>query len=386
MKKIGLFLILLILFISIGCVYADGNLTSLQKEVNEESDSLILTQDYAFDSQTDNGLEEGVVVNKTNFVIDGKGHTLDGKNQSRLLEVYGSNITISNLKIINGFNVNGGGIFNIAWDLTLNNVTFISNNAKQSGGALITGNPTIVKNSNFINNYAGTGSSICCENSVLKTYDSTFMTDNTPFKGMIYGVESTIFVDYCTFANTTAQYATAIYNDRKTYIYNSTFMNLHAIKSAGAVAIKELDEVVIMNSTFINATSTNNGGAVFIDAGGFLYEDNGNVLIYETLFEDCSSGFGGALVILDSISTIRQTTFSDNRAGYDGAAIYMSGTAATITNTLFKDNKLTNKEENLKHGGAIYVDLAFLTVYRCKFKNNDKHGIYHNIARIPNLF
>ncbi|SDA64126.1 hypothetical protein [Methanobrevibacter millerae] len=47
MKKIGLFLILLILFISIGCVYADGNLTSLQKEVNEESDSLILTQDYA---------------------------------------------------------------------------------------------------------------------------------------------------------------------------------------------------------------------------------------------------------------------------------------------------------------------------------------------------
>lgn len=153
-------------------------------------------------------------------------------------------------------------------------------------------------------------------------------------------------------------------------------MNLHAIKSAGAVAIKELDDVIIMNSTFINTTSANNGGAVFIDAGGFLYKDNGTVLIYETLFEECSSDFGGALVILGSLSTINQTTFRDNSAVYDGGAIYMSATTSTITNTLFKNNKLTNEEEDLKHGGAMYVDSSDLTVYNCEFKNNDKHAIY----------
>lgn len=219
LKKIKIFLILLILFISISSVYADGNLTSLQDEVDDESSSLIITQDYAFDSQTDGDLKGGVVVNKTNYEIDGNGHTLDGKNQSRLLAVYGSNITISNLKIINGLNEHGGGILNFAMNLTLNNITFINNNANNAGGALIVFNSTIVKNSNFINNYAGSGSSICCEKSVLETYESTFMTDNSPFKGMIYGAESTIFVDYCTFANTTAQYAAAIYNDKKTYIF-----------------------------------------------------------------------------------------------------------------------------------------------------------------------
>ena len=72
MKKINILLIFLVLFISISAAYADGNFTSLQNEVNQESSSLVITQDYAFDSQTDKALENGVVVNKTNFEIDGK--------------------------------------------------------------------------------------------------------------------------------------------------------------------------------------------------------------------------------------------------------------------------------------------------------------------------
>ena len=56
--------------------------------------------------------------------IDGKGHTIDGKNQSRALAIYGSNITVSNLQIINGENEYGGGIINFATNLTLNNITF----------------------------------------------------------------------------------------------------------------------------------------------------------------------------------------------------------------------------------------------------------------------
>ncbi len=376
MKKVKIFLIFLILFISISAAYADGNFTTLKDKVNQESSSLVIDQDYAFDSQTDKALENGVVVNKTNFEIDGKGHTIDGKNQSRALAIYGSNITVSNLQIINGENEYGGGIINFATNLTLNNITFISNNAGKSGGALAVLGNTIVKNSNFINNYAGSGSSIYCEESVMECYESTFKTDNTPFKGMIYGSESTILVNYCTFANTTSQYAPAIYNDRKTYIYNSTFMNLHAIKSAGAVAIKELDDVEIINSTFINATSTNNGGAVFIDAGGFLYKNNGTIFIYETEFVNCSSGFGGALVILGGVNTIKKTTFSDNSAVYDGGALYMSQSISNISYTLFKNNKLTNKTEYLKHGGAIYVDGTSFTARNSEFKNNDKHGIY----------
>ena len=376
MKKIKIFLILLVLFISISTAYADGNFTSLQNEVNKESSSLEITQDYAFDSKTDKDLSNGVIVNKTNYEIDGKGHTIDGNNQSRALSIYGSNITISNLKIINGEAEYGGGIINFATNLTLNNITFISNNAVKSGGALAVINYAVVKDSAFINNYAGSGSAIYCEESSLETYTSTFKTDNTPFKGMIYGSESTILVNYCTFANTTSQYAPAIYNDRKTYIYNSTFINLHAMKSAGAVAIKELDDVEIINSTFINATSTNNGGAVFIDAGGFLYKDNGTVFIYETEFVNCSSGFGGALVILGGVNIITKTTFSDNSAVYDGGALYMSQSITNITYTVFENNKLTNEDDNLKHGGAIYVDTTNLTVRNTDFKNNDKHGIF----------
>ena len=376
MRKIKIFLILLVLFISISTVYADGNFTALQDKVNKESSTLVLDQDYSFDSQKDKALVDGVVVNKTNYEIDGKGHTIDGKNQSRPLAIYGSNITISNLKIINGESTFGGGIINFAMNLTLNNVTFVYNHANEAGGALAVLNYTVVKNSNFINNYAGRGSSIYCENSELETYTSTFETNNNPFKGMIYGLVSTILVNYCTFANTTSEYATAIYNDRKTYIYNSNFVNLHAIKTAGAIAIKELDDVAIVNSTFINVSSTNNGGAVFIDAGGFKYKNNGTVLIYNSEFIKCSSSFGGALVILGSLNNIIQNTFRDNSAVYDGGAIYISKSTSNMQNTLFTNNKLTNKNEDLKHGGAIYVDSSILTVYNSEFIKNDVNAIY----------
>ena len=83
LRKIKIFLILLVLFISVSTVYADGNFTALQDKVNKESSTLVLDQDYSFDSQKDKAFVDGVVVNKTNYEIDGKGHAINGNNQWR---------------------------------------------------------------------------------------------------------------------------------------------------------------------------------------------------------------------------------------------------------------------------------------------------------------
>ena len=53
MKEIKIFLVLIVLFISIGAVSAEGNFTSLQNEINDSANTLEITQNYAYDNTTD---------------------------------------------------------------------------------------------------------------------------------------------------------------------------------------------------------------------------------------------------------------------------------------------------------------------------------------------
>ena len=377
MKKIMISLILLVLFISMSAVSADGNLTALETQIEESTDSIELTQDYAYSPTDDGNYTIGTFVNKTNFVINGNGHTIDGKNQSRLFRILNTNVTINNLIIQNGLSSDyGGGIFSSGNGLVLNNVTFINNVANTRGGALTSVKDTAINNCKFIDNYAPDGSAIYNEESQMVINGSSFQTSNTFEKAMVYGSLSSLIIDDCSFINTTSKYAPAIYNDRKTYILNSNFTNLNAILSAGAIHIKELDELLISGCSFINTTSAKNAGAAFIDTKGFLYNETGSTIINNTEFINCSSEFGGALVILGGKNFITQTTFKDNSAKYDGGAVYLSFGSHYIANTLIENNKLTCEDKNYTHGGGIYADYCNLVGVNNHFINNEIHGLY----------
>ena len=102
MKIINIFLVLLVLFISVSAVSAEGNFTALQNEINSSTSNIDITQDYIYDNGTDYGLNCGILINKSDFTIDGHGYTIDGSNQARIFDINGGNITISNLIFING--------------------------------------------------------------------------------------------------------------------------------------------------------------------------------------------------------------------------------------------------------------------------------------------
>ena len=101
MKIFKLLLVMAILFISIGAVSAEGNFTALQEEIDSSTDSIEITQDYVYDNSTDYELDSGILINKSNFTINGNGRTIDGSNQARIFDITGNNITISNLIFIN---------------------------------------------------------------------------------------------------------------------------------------------------------------------------------------------------------------------------------------------------------------------------------------------
>lgn len=81
-------------------------------------------------------MNNGVVINKTEFTINGNGHTFDGSNQARIFKIFGNNTIINNLNFINAYmpNESGGAIFAQS-SIILNNVTF-TNNYAQSGEAV----------------------------------------------------------------------------------------------------------------------------------------------------------------------------------------------------------------------------------------------------------
>ncbi|MEE0902322.1 MAG: hypothetical protein UIB31_07315, partial [Methanobrevibacter sp.] len=78
---------------------SDDSFTNLTDEI-KTNDVVDLTHDYKFNNETDDS--SGIVINKNNFVLNGNGRTIDGKNQSRIFNITGNNITLNDLILING--------------------------------------------------------------------------------------------------------------------------------------------------------------------------------------------------------------------------------------------------------------------------------------------
>ena len=151
MKALKIMIVMLILIMSVGVVCASENITedikyddsqdvleSTQEyviavgdspqsfsQLNEEitnatGNYLELNANYKFNSSSDS--EDGVVIRNDNFVLDGKGHTIDANNQARAFVILGTNVTVNNLTIINANSQAGSAFIIPSGSLTTNYV------------------------------------------------------------------------------------------------------------------------------------------------------------------------------------------------------------------------------------------------------------------------
>ena len=143
----------------------EGSFGDLE-DIIDDADSgstLVLDKDYG---NTDDYDYEGIKVRK-NLIIDGQGHTIDGKNKSRIFNLYSDDDDFSfelrNINFINGwFNEDdvfvgdqrGGALYcnPDKQSVTAVNCTFINNHARYSGAAMYGG---IAINCTFILNFGG---------------------------------------------------------------------------------------------------------------------------------------------------------------------------------------------------------------------------------------
>ena len=368
---------------------SDDSFTNLTDEINSK-DVVDLTHDYKFNNETDD--KSGIVIGKDNFVLNGNGRTIDGKNLSRIFNITANNVTINDLILINGNAEKGGAIYTTG-SLTLSNVTFIDNYAFKQGAAVgLYENVTIkCDNSRFIDNYAvEKGSAIYLDKGELDL-SNTNMTSKwvsksaqiTAYKNAIIHIQNAIFAD------TISTYSPALYVQRSNVsIINSKFNNLKADITAGAISLKECSEVYIENCEFTNVTSSKNGGAINADIWGDLGV-NGNVTIIDTIFKDTSSEFGGAYLQLGGNLFINNTLFTNNHARYNGGSLYLSYVTSNITNCNFTSNGVDVIEGYPTYGGAIFNDIGTLNVDKTNFINNTASagnaiGAYESSYNIKN--
>ena len=420
MKKIKILLVLLVLFVSVSAVSAEGNFTALQNEIADSTTGNIdIIEDYKYNASSDDELEEGITIYKNDFTINGNGHTVDGDSKVRIFNIVGNNITISNLKIINGYtNESGGAIFSQS-NLILNNVTFANNYAKTggaifnsyetkisdcifnnniangTGGCIMTNNTLNITGSAFTNSQAESGSAIQCSNDTsikdsvfanltaddygaiftskyAEIINCIFFNNTAKWGANIYASNMTS-INNSTFSNSKSKYGGAIYAEGTISILNSIFDNLFANETAGAIGLKELEYGQIVNCTFTNTYANKNGGALYIDVNEKEYVSNGTYIINSTFYNSYGD-FGGAIVQLGNNITIFNCSFVNNTAEYSGGAIYTSWANAKLIGNYFESNKILNNESF--DGGAIYSDRKELTLAYSVFINNTKNAVY----------
>lgn len=348
----------------------EKSFSDLNSKINSSDSNFTLESDYSFDMESDRNFSSGIKIDKNDFIIEGNNHTVDCKNQARAFHITGKTVQINNLIIKNAFYGPGSAIATNS-SLTLNNVTFINcignNKTSDCGAVYIYKNTLNVNDCRFIDNCGKNGASITSIQSTVSVVNSTFISSSANIiKGQIYLEGSKLTVANSNFLNSTSKYSTAIFSVERgnIEITNSKFKNLRASKTAGAIGVKMVTNMMISNCTFDNVSSANNGGAIFADINGAMFF---NVIINNTTFNNCHSDFGGAILQLDGTLTIVNSNFTYNEANYEGGAIYTSHTGVEITNSTFKFNRLLDE---ISYGGACYFDKGYAELNGNIFENN----------------
>ena len=111
----------------------DGSFADLDIKINgNSSTNIILEKDYTY-SSTDT-IKTGILISKNNTVIDGQGHTIDAKGQTRIFNVTATTVILKNINFINGkSSESGGAIYGYGDNLRIFNCTLINNNASWGG-------------------------------------------------------------------------------------------------------------------------------------------------------------------------------------------------------------------------------------------------------------
>ena len=374
-----------------------GTFTELQSIIdgNESGATITLDRDYALDEIYDGcrtfTQQSGILINKP-LTIDGAGFTIDGKNNARIFNITSSDVTLKNIKLING---------NFSWY----SVSLSNNRGPCYGGAVFVAqnlenfsfeNVIFENNSIFgdispgSKSYKGYGGAIYFGVNVKNvTFDKSSFINNNVYSGDAYG--ASVYFDE---GASDVLFKDMIFNNNTVLHDTGHLMNSKYAAGSGAAAYIGKNSA---NVTFLNGEIFNNSVINVNDYPG-QYDFYGNDAIYvaenaEVTVENYSLNHSGFTAIgnltvknvnFTNISSIYSSgnlyldncLFRDGRdeAGNGGGAIYISKGTAVIKNSEFTNNTANSYNgvmySSQMSGGAIYASSGEVFIDNSTFRNN----------------
>lgn len=354
---------------------------------NTKNNKIILNHDICLEEYELDYYEGGIDLDVDNLVIDGKGHTINGLNKSRIFIITGKNITLKNIIFENGsitenhespYNNYGGAIKNNSKSkLNIVKCTFKNNKSEKEGGVIFNRGNILIKKSTLENNssYMGAGviynlmgkiKMIHClfnDNYVNNpNLNNKFQLDNICYGGVINNQkQGIIYLNSCKIFNNKLDgfraYGGALYNRGVLSIHNSILSDNQTQRNGGMLYNEE-GNVKIRKSTISNNIAlTGDGGAV--------YNRYGTIKIINSKLTNNNANYDGGCVHNNNEFTIINTDICNNSVNNrNGGGIYNK------KNLIIKKSHL-NKNNAINKGGAIYNnENGKLRIIDCKIKNN----------------
>ena len=334
--------------------YAIGNATPGEIPV------LNLERNVVFTLGTESWCDDSCVNITSPIIINGYGHTIDALGQCRIFNITAANVTLNDIKFVNGNSSGtygdgvdkGGAIYWNNENGTLTNCEFMDNVAEVGGGIYYNSTAGHAKISGcyFMNNTAAkNGGAIDCNAREMNLTNTFFESNNAGEYGAAL----------CREINATGGFGK-----------NNNFTSNVAGIAGAALGWMGVDNVTIDNYIFIDNIAGENGGAIYVSP------ESDGCKVLNSVFEgnhavNQFSGNGGAIDWLGTNGTVFNSNFTNNNA-FDGGAIFVgSATGHTnITGSTFTGNSAHN------NGGAINMNASSVTLNASNFHDNyaDKNG------------
>ncbi|WP_407420902.1 Ig-like domain repeat protein [Methanobrevibacter sp.] len=306
----------------------DNPLASVKRALNL-ANSNNETQIYIFEGvYTEYDLE---ILSNVNIV--GLGNvTIDAQGKGRIFTIEDdTTVKLENLNLVNGEGQddiyipysgyqNGAGAIYIKNALvTINNLTFISNEASTCGGAIVwDGRNGKIRNSKFINNYGGTyGGAIDWEGNNGLIENCIFISNQAENGGALF-------------------YAGFVLN-----LLDSHFESNYA-GWGGAISVistSQSDDNYVIGNTFVKNEADSYGGAIVLD-NEQLVSCSSYTIISQNRFEDNLAAYGGAISAYYANMDVISNVFTNHTASY-GGVIASSGVLYLQNNTMKNSKALT---------------------------------------------
>ena len=280
-------------------VYDFNNFTTLENDIrNAQGNTITLTKDYVNSLITESNYVDGIVIDRSNIVIDGAGHTINGATVARIFLIPAENVVLKNIKFTNGFGTSGAAVYSYN-NITIINCTF-ENNRAIYGGAVYIMNGAVI-NSTFTGNHAKDGGAVYVENTT-KIEDSTFTSNSAENGGAVYFKKigdvinsefnentavnggagyfnGNVNIDGTSFTSNSAEKGGSTYFKTTVNVVDTTFDSNYALQGG---AIFNEATLTITDSTFVDNTAADKSDNIALI-------DNGNIILNNVSPADLSA-------------------------------------------------------------------------------------------------